>query len=295
LKGIYRFYQDGELIHEEENLITTLGKAAILRYLAGYTGHFGRSIRLGVGATAANANDLTMNFESVQAPITLISPDYTNTWLVFKARLDDTVSGSFYEAGLANYYTEEGEQFGSALMLTFDNTIENWSAGTYNTAAGPRLGTANLRLAPATSTTTTATLDTFIDMSGYSNTDDLKLAYRNNNANAASVFIRFYTDASNYFTYTVNSPAVNYNIATFNKGNFTATGSPSWGNITQVAVSATAGAGGAASIDFDGFRIDDKDTYNNVETLVSRTVLGTPVTKAAGVPLDVEYTLDLTL
>lgn len=295
MKGTYRFYQNGVLIHEEENLITTLGKAAILRYLAGYSGHFGRSIRLGVGATAANAADLTLNFENVQAQVSLISPDYANTWLVFKARLPENVAGSFYEVGLSNYYSEEIQAYGSALMLTFDNTLENWSGGTYNTAAGPRVGNANLRLAPAASGTTTVTLDTALDLSGYSASDDFKLAYRNNNANATSVFIRFYTDASNYFTYTANSPAVNYNIATFNKNNVVSTGSPSWANITQVGVSATAGAGGAASVDFDGFRIDDKDTYNNVETLVSRTVLGAPVTKQAGVPLDVEYTLDLTL
>jgi len=294
LKGIYRFYQDGVLIHEEENLITNLGKAAILRYLAGYLGHFGKSIRLGVGATAASANDLTLNFESVQAPVSLISPDYANTWLVFKARLDETVAGSFYEVGLSNYYNEQIPLYSSNLVLTFDNTLENWSAGTYNTT-NARVSAANLRLAPSASTTSTVTLDTALDFSGYSTSDDMKLAYRSNNANASSVFIRFYTDATNYYTYTINSPATTYNIATFNKGNFVATGTPSWANITQVAVSATAGAGGAASVDFDGFRIDDKDTYNQVETLVSRTVLGSPVTKATGVPLDVEYTLDLTL
>jgi hypothetical protein len=294
LKGIYRFYQEGVLIHEEENLITNLGKVAILRYLAGYSGHFGKSIRLGVGSTAANAADVTLNFENVQAPVTLISPDYTNTWLVFKARLAENLAGSFYEVGLSNSYNEQVPMYASALILTFDNTVENWSGGTYNTT-NARTGAANLRLAPATSSTTTVTLDTLIDLSGYSSSDDFKLAYRNNNSNASSVFLRFYTDASNYFTYTINSPAVSYNIATFNKNNFVATGSPSWGNITQVGVSATAGAGGAAQVDFDGFRIDDKDTYNQVETLVSRTVLGTPVTKAVGVPLDVEYTLDLTL
>ena len=175
MKGIYRFYENGVLIHEEENLITNLGKVAILRYLAGFSGHFGRSIRLGVGATAANAADVTLNFENYQAPVSLISPDYANTWLVFKARLEETVAGTFYEVGLSNAYNEQAQQFGSTMILTFDNTIENWSGGTYNTT-NARVGSGNLRLAPSASTTTTVTLDTFIDLSGYSTTDDLKLA-----------------------------------------------------------------------------------------------------------------------
>jgi hypothetical protein len=294
LKGIYRFYQNGDLVHEEENLITTNGKVAILRYLAGYSAHFGRSIRLGVGTTAANAADQTLNFENVQAPVTLISPDYTNTWLVFKARVPEDRAGTFYEVGLNTAYNDQVQAFGSAQILTFDNSIEPWTAGTYNTTTA-RVSAGNLRIAPgAASTTVAATLDTYLDLSGYSASDDMKLAY-NVAANVASMYIRFYTDATNYFTYTITAPTAGYKISTFNKGNFVATGAPSWSSITQVGISVTSNATGGTTVDFDGFRIDDKDTYNQVETLVSRTVLGTPVTKAAGVPLDIEYTLDLTL
>lgn len=294
MKGTYRFYQEGELIHEEENLITTLGKVAILRYLAGYTGHFGKSIRLGVGSTAATAADQTLNFESLQAPVSLISPDYTNLWIVFKARVPESAAGTFYEVGLNSAYNDQPQSGGSAQILTFDNTIEPWTVGAYNTS-GARVGTGNLRINPAAaSTTVTSTFDTLLDLSVYSALDDFKLAY-NVTANAASLYIRFYTDPANYFTYTVTAPTAGYKVSTFNKSNFVTTGTPSWANITQAAVSVTSNASGATTVDFDGFRIDDKDTYIQVETLVSRTVLGTPVTKTAGIPLDIEYTLDLTL
>lgn len=290
--GTYKFYQNGKLVAAEKNLLTTNGKTAIMKYMAGYSGHFGRSIRLGIGATAAAASDTALNFESMATQVYLISPDYANTLLVFKGRVDDTAAGIIYEAGLSTMIPDNSSN-GSRMLLAFDSGIDAWSAGTWQT--GARIGGDALRLAPAVSASATATLtDMFLDLSDYSNSDQFKLAYTPS-TNVASVFIRFYTDASNYYTYTINTPTSGFKIQTFAKSDAVATGTPSWANITQVMVSATATSGGAATVDFEGLRVDDKDTYTDNDVLVSRAVLGSPVTKVSGVPLDVEYTLDLTL
>lgn len=294
MKGIYRFYQDGELVGEAENLLTTAGKNAIMRYLAGYSGHFGRSIRLGIGATAAAVGDATLNFETAVVPVYLISPDYANTLLVFKGRMDDASSMVIYEAGLSSGIPDTATLNSSRLILGFDSTFDTWSAGAFT--AGSRLGADDLRVTSNASTTTTAVMtDIALDLSAFSNADEFRLAYSPNNANAASIFVRLYTDASNYFTYTINAPTAGFKVATFNKTNFVATGTPSWANITQAGVSVTAGAGGQVQVDFEGLRVDDRDTFADSDILVSRAVLGTPVTKVAGLPLDVEYTLDFTL
>lgn len=295
MNGIYRFYQNGVQIGESENLLTNVGKSAIIRYMAGYSGHFGRTIRLGIGSTAASASDTALEFESVAAPVTLITPDYANTLLVFKARLDDVAAGVFSEVGLSTALPDSNNYLGSRLIVGFDSGTDNYTVGTWNTS-GVKIGIDNLRVTANASTTSTAvSSDVQVDLSGYSDLDDFKLAFTTNNANAASVFIRFYTDASNYFTYTGATPGTGFKTLTFKRSAFVATGSPSWSAITQVGVGATASAGGQVQVDFEGFRVDDKDTFTDTDILVSRSVLGSPITKIAGMPLDIEYTLDLTL
>jgi hypothetical protein len=295
VKGTYRFYQNGELVGESENIITDAGKTAILRYLAGYSGHFGRSIRLGIGSTAAAAGNTALEFEVLAVPVYLITPDYTNTLLVFKGRLEDATQAVIYEAGLSTSVPDLSNFLGSRQILGFDSSFDNFTVGTWNTT-GPRWGADNLRVTANTSTTATAVQsDVQVDLSGYSDLDVFKVAASANNANAASIFVRFYTDASNYYTATINTPGSGFKVSSVTKGSFVATGVPSWANITQVAVGATANATGQVIVDFEGVRIEDVDTFTESDILVSRTVLGTQITKSAGVPLDIEYTLDLTL
>jgi hypothetical protein len=295
MKGTYRFYQGGELVGESENVITDAGKIAILRYLAGYSGHFGRSIRLGIGAAAAASTNTYLDFEVFSAPVYLITPDYANTLLVFKARLEDVNSGTVYEAGLSTGSTDQNSFLGSRMILGFDSAVDNYSVGTWNTAS-VRYGDDNLNVTANTSTTATAVqTDVQMDLSGYSDSDVFRVAASANNANAASIFVRFYTDASNYFTGTIATPGSGFKVSSITKGAFVATGSPSWGSITQVAVGATANASGQVIVSFEGVRIEDTDTFTDSNVLVSRSVLATQVSKIAGMPLDIEYTLDLTL
>jgi hypothetical protein len=43
----------------------------------------------------------------------------------------------------------------------------------------------------------------------------------------------------------------------------------------------------------DGLRINDEDTFDPIFGLISRTALATPLEKALGRQIDVEYRLDL--
>jgi len=294
MRGIYKFYQGGEQIGESENLITSDGKRLIMQYLAGYRGKIASHIGLGLSNTAANVADKELAFEWARSPIISTSPDYTNTLIIYKARFEAAVTGVIYEAGLWSPDDVVGD-YGSRMLLDFDSATDTWSAGTFFSST-TRVGIDSLRLSPTASTTVTAQkTETALDLSGYSNSDQFKLAYNVGNAFTASVFVRFYVDASNYYTYTINTPSAGYKTQTFLKTDMVATGSPTFAGITFVGVSATATAGGTAVVDFDALRVDDKDTYTDTNILVSRSVPASPITMVPNLPMDIEYTLDVTL
>ena len=292
--GTYRFYQDGVLIRETNNLITAAGKIHIIKYLAGYVGSIAEGIAVGSGSTAAVVGDTSLAFEWSRQPIDVISTDQINTAIIFKGEIPAESSGKIYEVGLWSAVTP-GKEYDSRLILDFDSAIDIWSTGTWEVTTN-RIGANNLRLNPALSTTQTASLAALsLDLSGYSALDEFRLAYNVNSAFVATAKLILYTDASNYFTYTITTPTAGYKITPFTKANFVVTGAPTWNNITSIDVQVTSTAGGSGSVDFDGLRIEDKSSNPEEYVLVSRAVLGAPITKAIGAPLEFEYSLDVTL
>jgi hypothetical protein len=290
--GTYTFKQNGKVIAQQQNLITTAGRKAIVDYFAGYIGSLVGSIVVGIGTAAANVADTSLNFEFFRTPVDLSSADYANNGVVFKGTLPDTVEGTIYEVGAWSNYSA-ADQYVSSLLLNFDPNVDTWTAGSY-VATNSRIGSALQLTASASATTTSTLADVAFDLSGYSGTDQFSLAYRANNAFVANLKLRLKTDDANYYEYTINTPSSGvYTITSFNKSAMTTTGSPNWANITKVDVSTTSTAGGTGSIDFDGLRIEDRNSLREDSVLVSRTVLGTPVVKTAGLPLDVEYTITL--
>ena len=294
MKGVYRFYQDGALVGEVENLITTAGKTYVMKYLAGYVGSIARGMAIGLGATTATVADSSLAFEWNRVPILMTSADYANTAIVFRGQIPAALCGSIYEVGLWSLL-DAGQIYGSRLLFTFDSASETWSAGTWQTTTD-RIGVDNLRLAPATSGTLTSTIvGLSLDLSGYSALDEFRLAYNVNSAFVATAKVILYTDASNYFTYTITAPGAGYTLTAFHKSDCAITGAPSWANITSMAVQVTSTSGGSGSIDFDAFRMEDKDLNSEQYVFVSRAVPATPIVKLAGSPLDFEYSLDVTL
>jgi hypothetical protein len=295
MMGTYRFFQNDQQVGEAKNIITNDGKRIIMQYLAGYRASLAGSIVVGATNTAAAVTDKELGFEWARTTIQSTSPDYTNTLIIYKGRFPANVAGIVYESGLwtPSDFTSD---YSSKMILDFDSNTDVWSTGSFQTSVA-RVGVDALRLAPGASATQTAQkTDTYLDLSGYSNLDEFKLAYFVNNAFTASVVVRFHVDASNYYTYTINAPTAGYKIQKFYKTDLVATGTPSYNAITYVSVSVTATAGGSASVDFDGLRIDDKDT-NNIDNnvLISRAVPASPITMLPNVPMDIEYTLDVTV
>lgn len=292
MRGKYTFKQNGVIVGESENIITTAGRKAIVDYMAGYTQRIGSAINLGIGTTAATLADKSLALEVLRIPVDTTGADYANNAVIFKGQIPANREFIIYETGLQSIYVN-GAQYDSKLLLDFNADTDVWSAGTFDSTYS-RLGQ-GLRLQPAANGTAVSTLSgVFFDLSGYSDVDQFLFAYRANNANTSSLLLRFKTDASNYYAVSMGAvPNGVYTITPFNKSVPVATGSPSWANITSIDVQVIAGAGGAADVMLDALRIEDRDNFREDNVLVSRSVLGTPVTKTFGVPLDVEYAISL--
>lgn len=291
--GSYRFIQDGVEIGHSKNLLTNVGKNAIIKYLAGIDGNFGQNIKVGIGQVAADVSDTELSFEIASAPVYTIFPDYANTLLIYKARLEDLDAADIYEVGLSTGLASLESGSNSTVVSTFDSASEMWSGGTW--ASPSRIGADSLKIGVAAASSNTATLDgVYIDLDGYLPTDEFELAYSASNASITSLVVRMYTDSSNYFSYAIPALAAGFGVVKFTKSKMTPNGSPLWSEITRIGITATTNSA-ASSVQLEGLRIDRQEDYANSDILVSRSVLSTPVKKVAGAPLDIEYTLDINI
>lgn len=265
-------------------MITTQGKSIIFRYLAGYVPRIVESIAIGIGSTAENVNDTALTFESNRVPVTLTSIDIINDKLIFKGVVPQEFVGKIYEVGL--WYGSPANSVGaSSVIVTFDSATEEWTPATWETTIA-RIGEDALQVAGGSSSTLE---NIVIDLSSFSTADFLSLAY-SADASINDISLRFRTDPSNYYEYTF-AAATGYEVKSFGKTLFTATGTPDWANITSIVVSAT-GTGNAV---FDGIRVEDADTLSNDYALVARTVLPVPKTKTDDSEMEIEYALEINI
>lgn len=296
MKGIYRFYQNGELIHEQENLLTTEGKKLILRYLAGQAGNIGDALAVGVAATAPTASDYRLNFEIDRVVVSLKNADYANQYVIFKGTLPQASEYTIYEVGLfSNFANGIAGDYSSRALTVFDTTVETWTNSTVDTT-GPRTSTASILVTAGASATVSTRTSTNMDLSGYSGNDEFTLAFNKTTANITTLALAFENSTGGVFkrSLSISALPLGYNVLAFKKSDFTATGTIDWGTITSFGVDVTANASGG-SIILDGIRVEDTDTINPNYVLVSRALLGAPLAKTAVAPLDIEYALDVSI
>lgn len=276
-------------------MITTEGKTHIKRYLAGITNVIGEAIALGIGDTAESESDTELVYEFARVDVSLVSYDFANDVLVFKAEIPSEVAGKIYEVGLWSAEVDSrAEGYSSRNLVTFDSESEEWSTGTWETST-TRIGPDSLRLAPALNTVQSSVLsDIVLDLSGHSGADTFEMAYHVI-AVADSIEIRFRTDDANYYSWVIASPSTGYTFSETTKGALAATGSPNWANITSIEVIVDAPVGTGASVDFDSIRVNDVDTDNPDYIMVAREVLPAPHVKTEGIVQDIEFAIPVAI
>lgn len=292
MKGIYRFYQNGELVGSSENLITTEGKRLILRYLAGQAPDLGGAIGLGVGTTAASVADSRLTFEVDRATVTLKNADYNGNVVIFKTTIPQESIYKIYEACLWSTSSSVDTEFESRILSTFDLDVESWSNMSVDSSIA-RTSADSGRVDAGASATVSARLIVETDLDGYSNNDSFLLAFQKVNANITDLSLVFENETGGSFklTKSITALPIGYNILAFNKGEFVPTGNISWDAITKFGVDVKAGVS-AGYVILDGIRVEDLDTVSLDHVMVSRSVLAAPLTKTAIAPMDIEYALE---
>jgi hypothetical protein len=285
--GTYRFYEDGKLVCARKNLITTEGSAQILRYFAGIERVLAASVAVGVGTAAAATSDTALQFEIDRTDVILVSPDFLNENIVFKARLPKEMVASIREVGL---FSQFAAQVTGNMVANFTSD-EIWDVGTFE-SANARVGGEALRLTgTAGGSQTSVLLGLGLDFSSMSANQYFKLAAYLADSNCDSIVIRFGTDGSNYYSFTVASPSSGYNVFLLQKSAGAVTGVPDWANITQLTVIVDAEVAVNTTVDLDGLRAEQFDIVDPANILISRAVLGTPITKTDEKTMDIEYEL----
>jgi hypothetical protein len=292
MQGIYKL-TIGDRVYEYKNVITNAGRLGILRALSGQRRGWAAAIVAGIGATAATINDTALEFLYSGGDINATIIDPINEKLYFKASLPLQDEFTIYELGCYasnTLSTQSSESGGGALLAAFTSDSP-WT----DTTGTHVIDTTNNRVGPnsigytiSASASAEGNLAYIADLSFIPTNTTFKFAYHT--TGIADIAVRFKVDDSNYYEYAGYPVTDGYHIGVALKSDFVATGSPTWDQIQTLEIETTATvAGGTVSLDSLRYELPTSDESD----LLSRVVLTTPQEKLPGVPLDIEYLLEL--
>lgn len=316
ISGVYKFYQNGELVGEAENSMTEIGRILAVKTLMGAIPNFATSMGVGVSSDAngAKVNNLVPNYrlglKVATCPVIGSNIDSTVTYdaLLFKGRITDPLYYKIHEVALFSDPLLSGSTgYKQELVLGFEPN-DNF----YNSVAGLYLNddaytNTTYRLVGRTGTDSSFdtwfrvgrkalllggtqeiyTENSFTGLDQYDQTDEVTLGFYAS-AIGRTVTVKFYSGGgtSNFISFSFASTAIGYNTITRTISQGTVTGSFDWSNITRVGVSAS-----AATVVLDALRFENVNQLDTNRGMISRAVLPTAITKLANIPIDIEYTL----
>lgn len=309
MDGIYRFYSDGELIHEERNALTLTGRAIIIKSLLGIVPGFANSIAYGIGdsvntlgASSTLITNTALDFETGRARVlgNTFAIENNDDLLIYSAVIDDPFQSEIREVGLYPAVLDNASLgLDGSLLFNFDNVDTFTKMGSASAAylvvsGSARIGS-ELYSLPQTDgvngylqySTSDGSMN-YIDR--YTSQDTFRLAVANETTASTNVNFRFHTDTLNYYDIQFNVSSSGYFVLQKQKDSATITGNPSWSNITFVKIWQEA----PEPVLLDGLRIDIGDyTVDSNYGMISRAVLASPIKKPASIPITVEYSLSL--
>jgi len=295
IKGTYVFKQGGVEIGRSDNIITTHGKEAIVQYLADSTFEWASAIAVGSINTTPALSDLTLKYETARTGVTLKS--YKNgspSLIIVKGTLDANLSANIYEIGV--FPSKTKQVFGTRDQLIIDDfsTIVNWStsSGTaYTTNAyaaqspySPRIGLYSVAM---TAGSTIVNSNFNVDLSTYSPIDTLDLLVNVDSGKSGTLNVTL-TDVNGL------TSTLAYTFGTTTGYQILSQALPSsifsLSNVKSIQF-ATVGAN--SNITLDAIKVAVLSEISDTTSLVSRSVLTTPIAKIYGTPLDIEYYVQL--
>jgi hypothetical protein len=296
-------------------LITKFGKRFLTSHLSGMVVSPTKDLAFGIDSTAvqANGNDTRLGFEFYRVPVSFGSIDIqtdefgASTYsVVYQATIPQDVSGIIKEIGLYPGIKSSSNNFDSKFIADFENNLMWFKSDDSNpelvanttSSIKPRVGSYFSKVAVSASQSVEFTCSySGLDLSGYTSSDSLSLAYNQENTNLDSITFKFYSSDSSYYSATftgASSVTESDKIAKVLFSTLTANNAfADLSSIIKIGVTVTAKSSGQAVVYLDALRIDDEDTFNANFGLISRSVLSSPIEKISGKPVDVEYRINL--
>jgi hypothetical protein len=295
-------------------LITKFGKRFISSYLAGTAVSPTKDLAFGIDSTAvqSNGNDTRLGFEFYRIPVSFGSIDIqtdvsgNSTYsIVYQATIPQDVSGIIKEIGLYPGLKSSINNYDSKFIADFENNLMWFKsdganpelAATTTSGIVPRVGSyfSKVGVSPSQSMEFVCSYSG-LDLSGYTASDSLSLAYNQENTNLDSIVFRFYSSDSSYYSATFAGAASVTDTNKIAKVLFSSlVANNAYADLTsiiKIGVVITAKSSGQAVVYLDALRIDDEDTFDANFGLISRSVVS-PIEKIAGKPVDIEYRINL--
>jgi hypothetical protein len=290
MNGRYLVVRDGKVVSEASNIITTQGREAILRHLAGEISYWGVSMAFGAGDRAPQLSDKSLEFEFHRSQINFRSADTNTGEVILRADLPSGISGEVHEIGVWSSDADVVSDAPSTIISSFshiDEDVNGEEDGHWEEFPMSRVGGSSILLnGPSPAVLSLESLR--LDIGAYSPTDRMSLAYYATAVNSSSVEVRMYTSETDYFVYSFSPIGLDgdYEVETWDISDFAPVGSPDWSGIYHIEVRATNPVGGGVVL--DALRLDNLSDYNDF-AFVSRTVLSTPVLTGVSEDTYVEY------
>lgn len=291
MQGTYNIYLDGDLVASHKNLITKQGQARIRQILAGKTTNFASSILVGIGEALPTIDDSKLQFRIDGADITTTMVDDINDRVYYKTSLPSQGEYVIYELGCySSDAITSAQTMQSSLLMAFGASTQ-WvdTQGSHSLiGTHTRVGSVSLQYSSANAPATMIGYNPLnLDLSQLDPSTLLSFAYYAKDLD--SLKLRLKTDDSNYWEASI-TPAFNndYNISSFAKSSFVATGNPSWEKVAKLEVEVTTSTTGG-TIEIDALRYDALGPNN---LLLSRALAEDPMLKPEGSTMDIEYVLE---
>ena len=288
-----------------------MGRSIALKSLLGIIPNFANAIACGIGNKPSTVDPLTnlitdnsLQFEVGRTAVvgsTLQINDSLDS-LVYSGVVQDSAEYFIYEVALFPALSSDTfVGLRSSTIFSFDQvnsfTQNGTASGAYMSAnSAARIGT-DMMFVPQMNGT-----DGFLQYNSSSNEldyldtftseDVFKLAGFDPNSNSSSVIFRMYSDDSNYYELTFNTPtASGYFITEIAKFDAAIVGLPQWANLNYLRFWEN---GGVAGVLLDGLRISTGSYLIDTNTgMISRAVLSNPIRKPSSIPLTIEYKLNV--
>lgn len=256
----------------------------------------------------ASENDTRLGFEFYRLPVSLSSVDIqtsgtTSSYaVVYKATLPQDVAGLVSEIGIYPSIRSSVVNYDSKFLADFYDALDWKNADGYNPAystTNSRVGSSSLVFDSNSTSAQEYYSVVSLDLSGYSLQDTVKLAYYKNDNNLSKIKIKIYSANGSYYSYD-HTPQdgsgykISQDILISDLINsYTGTSAPDLTNIVKLGFEIYPTSGNTTSVDMDGFRINDVDTFDPIYGMLSRATLQTPLEKLVGRSVDVEYRIDI--